>query len=135
KKLVLGQPPVIDPIATETLATYSWPGNIRELRNVLERALILSGKGTIKAKHLSDLKRLSRMKHPDLANDKTPGTKPLVIRDALNSYQKNLVVEALAKSGCNVTQAAISLGMTRDALKHLMKKLNLKRTDVSIILD
>ncbi len=108
----------------ETLMTaYSWPGNVRELRNVVERAVILSA-------------------GPDIGPDSLPwkikgeqkrgqaGTEPGVVvlpEDgvAIDDVEKELIVQALEKTGQNQTQSARLLGLTRDALRYRMKKYDL----------
>lgn len=130
KKLGLNEPPFIDPKAMKILQGYDWPGNIRELKNVLERAMILSGKGNIKEQHLIEIKKLLNLSNPGRDRLKKDKSKNCSIREVTCDLQKSLIKEALINTGGNVTSAAQSLGMTRDALKHLMKKLGLKRRNV-----
>jgi PAS domain S-box-containing protein len=130
KKLGLNESPFIDPKAMKILQGYDWPGNIRELKNVLERALILSGKGNVEEQHLIEIKKLLNLSNPGRHKLKKDKSNNCSIREATCDLQKSLIKETLINNGGNVTRAAESLGMTRDALKHLMKKLGLKRRNV-----
>jgi transcriptional regulator with PAS, ATPase and Fis domain len=111
--------------AEALLLAHDWPGNVRELRNAIERAMILEETSVI-----------------------TPASLPIAIRSAeaaviaepaaigatsapndgmsLADQEKRLLVQALAKTGGNQTQAARILRITRDTLRYKMKKFNLR---------
>jgi two-component system response regulator HydG len=89
------------------LASYHWPGNIRELRNVLERAIILRPEGTITA----DDVLLGEVPARDTPSTPGPG-------DSLNlaDVEKQVILQALERAGGNKSEAARLLGITRRTL-------------------
>jgi len=115
----------LSPEAEALLLAHDWPGNVRELRNAIERAMILEETSLI-----------------------TPSSLPIAVRDAesavtgataeagrvgpasdgmsLADQERRLLVQALAKTGGNQTQAARILRITRDTLRYKMKKFNLR---------
>ena len=106
--------------AHQLLASYPWPGNIRELRNVLERAFILCEGETIEVEHLPPelLSQPSpRHEQPSLFMLPQQGV-------SLGAVERDLIRQALEKSGGNQVRAAKLLGISRDALRYRMKKLN-----------
>jgi transcriptional regulator with GAF, ATPase, and Fis domain len=115
--------------AREKLLGYSWPGNVRELRNVVERAVILCEGGTITSEHLplsvaqSAVPVSSAPAWPANAAGRTPagtvGPPPLSTVDAA---ERELIVQALARSGNNKSKAARLLGLTRAQLRSRIEK-------------
>jgi transcriptional regulator of acetoin/glycerol metabolism len=89
-----------------TLQFYSWPGNIRELRNVLERAAILSDDGFID-KTVTELEVPAR--HDFAANVTASNL-------TLKEMEKRYIRQTLESEGGHVTQAAIRLGIPRSTL-------------------
>jgi len=107
----------LDERAVETLLSYSWPGNIRELANAIERAAILSkDKGVITAEILSFLKPVSF--YNGNSGFRLP---PEGIQ--LEEVEKNFVKQALEASGENQSAAARLLGLTRAKFRVLVKQL------------
>ncbi len=104
--------------ALSLLATYRWPGNIRELRNVVERAVLLCDSDSIKPEQLP----------PEIA-----GQRVMMSVDtagaSVEAYEKSLVVQALREHDWNQTRAAKSLGMTRDNLRYRMRKYGIRRPE------
>ena len=103
--------------AEACLLAYSWPGNARELRNVLERATILCDGGLITTDHLPS----------DLAARAAPGAEPSIAPPPLgtldlNSAERDLIVKALEAAHHNRTQAARLLGLTRPQLYRRLRK-------------
>jgi len=111
--------PHINEEATRMLFNYSWPGNIRELQNAIERAVILSGDGQIGREHLSFLM------HPgiELAIDDKPFTLP---HEGINidEVELDFVKQALQRTNNNQTEAAKVLGLTRGKFRSLIKRLS-----------
>jgi DNA-binding NtrC family response regulator len=104
----------IDPEALRALQRYAWPGNIRELRNVIERAIILSGSEFIEAKHLPpDLsgERAARMPKEGLA----PGMR-------VDEVERRLIELTLVHTRNNKTRAAEILGITTKTLQNKLKR-------------
>jgi two-component system response regulator HydG len=104
--------------ARDRLLGYSWPGNIRELSNAIERALILSDGGAIRPEQLG-------LPGPPQANGASNGgPRPggLALTGPLAEVERRLVAEALERAGGNKVRAAASLGVTRSQLYTLLKK-------------
>ena len=102
--------------ALSRLRSHAWPGNIRELRNLVERAHILAGPGTLAAEHV----RL------DVGGKAGPGVGMSLPADLdLDRHARALIVEALRRSEGNKTTAAEMLGITRRAMYSRMKMLGM----------
>ncbi|HEU4382857.1 MAG TPA: sigma-54 dependent transcriptional regulator [Anaeromyxobacteraceae bacterium] len=108
----------VAPAAMELLQDYRWPGNIRELRNVVERAFILHANvDELRPEHLP----------PELRGDSGRGpAKPAPAVPAeglvLEDVEKRLIREALERSSGNQSKAARLLGISRDTLRYRLKK-------------
>ena len=104
----------------EALMNYSWPGNIRELRNVLERASILSGEGPITRSSLA----LSEDAEEWFLTVSFPDKRS--IHDVAEEVKRSLIAEALRRSGGSKQEAARLLGISRHALAHQIKSLGME---------
>lgn len=105
--------------------TYDWPGNLRQLENVLERMILLSEGGMISWEDLpEELKTVSDS--AVLANVNGPGFKETV-RVQTQSIERILILKALDESGGNVTRSAEKLGLSRKGLQLKMKELGIRR--------
>ncbi|MBI4965494.1 MAG: PAS domain S-box protein [Desulfomonile tiedjei] len=127
-KLGRSVPPILDASALDALSRYEWFGNVRELRNVLERALILCRGDVIKSDDISIPKR----KADEAGDDKEIPVSVDVsgsgsMNQALETARRTMIVEALKRCDGNVSAAARALGVTRDALRYHMKSLDLER--------
>jgi transcriptional regulator with PAS, ATPase and Fis domain len=110
------------PEAEAALLAYSWPGNVRELRNMVERSLLLKTQGDhIEAGDLA-LGREERLAaiHPTLGLESLP--------EALVSYERRMILEALRRSEGVVAQAAEVLGISRTNLHNKLRKHDLTRS-------
>ena len=103
----------ISPEALAILSAYDWPGNVRELRNVIERAVVMSGRGRIEPQDLPDKVR-------------GMSTAAAGVRHRVAAYERGEVVAALDANRGNQTYAARQLGISRFALIRLMEKYELK---------
>ena len=123
----------ISQAAIEILKKYSWPGNIRELQNVIERGVSLSDGGYITANDLPDnIKAQGHLPQsliPAQA-DFVKGEQGLSFKDAkkewLSSFEKDYLIELLNKNSNNITKAAEKAGIPRMTIYRMMKKYNLK---------
>lgn len=123
---------VVESISAEAMAElrgYAWPGNVRQLRNTLQRALILTeGPVLTLAGPLGDDPGVPREGVPaseaDLAEE-TLGNAPLA--DLIKDYKVSLIERALRLSGGNQTRAAEILGMHRSSLTRMIRQLGLER--------
>ncbi len=106
------------PEATEALRTYHWPGNIRELRNVVERAVVLARGEWIEADEMT----LSKLASPG-DTGKAPATRPGgFIPTTLDEVERQHVMRTLEAVGGNKTKAAAILGIERSTLDRKLAK-------------
>jgi two-component system response regulator PilR (NtrC family) len=110
--------PALEAGALKALSTYSFPGNVRELENILERALAMSGGNAIRA---DDLQLRST---PLSAAAAEAGTGPL--GEQLEEIEREAIIKALEQTRYNKTAAAKLLGVTFRALRYRIKKLGLE---------
>ena len=116
----------ITPQATSRLMAYDWPGNIRELENAIERAIIICGDdGVIDARHLPPW--LQHDEHCGSADNSLQDAVPL--EEAVNILERRLIVTALEKTGGNMLKAAEELGITTRIMGLRMKKHGLDFRD------
>ena len=110
--------PRISAGALQALASYPFPGNVRELENVLERATALRSGDAIEA---GDLQLA-----PDDAGGETPGRGSETLDDYLNRLERQAVLEALQKTEGNRTAAARLLGVTFRSLRYRLERLGIE---------
>jgi transcriptional regulator with PAS, ATPase and Fis domain len=101
------------------LLSYGWPGNIRELQNVIERAAVMAEEGSIETGHL-----------PAGLAGESPVTArgmddTLPLDDRLGEIEKGMIIEALTRSGGIQARAAQILGINQRSLWHRIKKYNI----------
>jgi two-component system response regulator AtoC len=116
KKRVQG----IAPDAMARLQAYGWPGNIRELRNAVERAMLL-GEGT--SLTVGDFPMTS-----DGRGRLTEAVELPANGIDLEQLERSLVVQGLERSGWNQTRAATLLGLNRDQIRYRIEKFKLERS-------
>jgi len=105
--------------ALQCLQRYSWPGNIRELKNIVERAVTLATGPQIETRDLpTEVVRISREPAPGIASDSMGASRTGALIEADRGYLTDL----LRKSGGNVTQAAAAAGVTRQGMYKLLQK-------------
>ena len=137
----------VDEAAMEKLAGYGWPGNIRELENVIERAVLFADGASISVADLPDDVRSSRS-----SNDAAAGTRDSQgdasdgeparpespassdglkeqVKAAMSCLEKNLIERALQQTQGNVTHAARLLKISRKGLQLKMKELGLRERE------
>jgi DNA-binding NtrC family response regulator len=108
--------------AAETLLKgHGWPGNVRELRNLVERAVLLGESDMLQP---SDFESLQRQPAP---SGEAAGQFQLPPDGvSLEEVEKNLVIQALERSGGNQTRAAAMLGLHRDQIRYRIEKFGLR---------
>ncbi len=113
--------PEITPAALEQLRHYRFPGNVRELENILERAFALCEGGTI---HPSDL-GLPPTNTPSRWSTPSEGEK-MPLEQRLANIEREAILQALKENDHNKTAAARQLGMSFRSLRYRLKKLGLE---------
>jgi two-component system, NtrC family, response regulator PilR len=110
--------------ALAALTSYAFPGNVRELENILERAITLSTGGEVGA---SDI-QLRPTPAPAPADPPVdgPSTTASALEDHLIDIERDAIVKALEKTRYNKTAAAKVLGMSFRALRYRIKKLGIE---------
>lgn len=106
--------------AMRTLQNYSWPGNIRELENVVERAVNYTRSGLIQLTHLPN--HIIGSSTPQ--SEVSAGT--IRHQDHIALIERNMIVEALEKAGGNKSKAAKLLNLSRSRLYDKLNKYDLK---------
>jgi len=113
-------PPVISDGAMELLATHDYPGNVRELENVIERALTLCDGGAIQP---DDIELRGS---PSQLEETVPPHRPGTLPDRLEDIERASIVRALEAARYNKTAAARALGISFRALRYRIKKLGIE---------
>jgi len=112
----------VSKIAEKFLTEYSWPGNIRELKNVMERAIILEDEETLLVEHLP-LEIVAMGSARPISGDSSFQLPPEGI--SLESLEQELIRQALEQTKGNQSKAARKLGLSIDAFRYRMKKFGL----------
>jgi len=102
--------------AIEMLTRYHWPGNARELENCIERAVLLCDGNVIRSEHLPPSLQMIR---------KTESVAKGSMREAIANMEKELIVDALKKSGGHRRKAAEDLGISERILGYKIRKYNI----------
>jgi nitrogen regulation protein NR(I) len=128
----------VDPEAMQLLQAYGWPGNIRELENLMERSVLFADGPIIEASQLPDALRERAAGAPvpiapvgPLAAIASPAGASMkeIVRQAQAELERGLIAAALEETGGNVTRAAKRLQISRKSLQVKMKDLGLRGTD------
>jgi DNA-binding NtrC family response regulator len=108
------------PEAMELLRAYRWPGNVRELRNAVERAMLLADGQWL----TPDLLPVAASHGPAI------GTMELPMEGVnLETLERELVAQALRRTGGNQTKAATLLGLNRDQIRYRIEKFSLDKVN------
>lgn len=112
---------VIEEEAISLFKQYEWPGNIRELENLIERMVVTNNVGVITRDEVSSVLGLKNRKVDEL------GTKPL--KDMVEELEKDVIISAIKKYG-SVNKAASVLGLSQPALWKKCQKFNINTKDL-----
>ncbi|MCA9542682.1 MAG: sigma-54-dependent Fis family transcriptional regulator, partial [Myxococcales bacterium] len=114
--------PTFSDAAELRLQGHDWPGNVRELENCVQRALIICCGSRILPYHLG--------LDPRMPGDEESGTDcgdyATAKSQTLERFQRDFVMRALEKSRGNVSQAAVSCGLTRAAFQKILRQLSIR---------
>jgi len=108
----------LSPAALSLVDQYSWPGNIRELRNAIERAMLLTANEWIEPGDLTALTHKATAAQFQLPPDGV----------SLEEVERQLLTQALERTGGNQTQAAQLLHINRDQVRYRIEKFGLQTT-------
>lgn len=102
----------------EQLASYAFPGNVRELKGLVERAVLLCEGTELRPEHFS------------LLRDAPSGADTLNLRERLEQVERGLLLDCLRKNAGNQTRAAHELGVARRTLLYRLERLNIRLDDL-----
>ena len=126
---VTGHPRVTwSPDALQALRAYSWPGNVRELANIVERMAILHPGATITAAEISEV--LQTETRQTAQPTATPPPTVGALTDALDRYEREIILNALESASGNIAEAARRLNTDRPNLYRRMKRLGIEPSRV-----
>ncbi len=110
--------PILSPDALHALCVYNFPGNVRELENILERATALCSDDKVLTEDLQLALECTDEENADHDGE--------TLDDHINRIEKQLIIEALAKTGFNRTAAARLLGVTFRSLRYRIERLGIE---------
>ncbi len=111
----------ISPAAMALLMAYNWPGNIRELENVVQRMMVIAQHEVLDIEYVPD--EIRGMAPPPLGQ---PGSLKGIARESAGKVERQTILDTLARTGGNVTRAAKVLGISRATLQNKMKAYGLR---------
>ncbi len=121
--------------ALKALLEFDWPGNVRQLRNYIERAVVLSEDGELTLDVFPEIAGSKEQKSSDLAE--SPSSEDITVspaldfREAKKEFERKYIERCLDKTAGNITQAAVLLGMHRQSLQHKIRELGLTKRFIS----
>lgn len=117
------------PEAMEKLMRYPWPGNARELENVIERTVVMMEEKVVRPEHFilpGQQEKETLEKHIPLTSEELKEIKKQVREKAVEEIERAFVLNALECHQWNITRAAEEVGMLRQNFQALMRKYNLR---------
>ena len=105
--------------AKDLLLKYDYPGNVRELENIIERAVVISRESVVS---IEDLPFTEEMVSPTDMGRKEVG----LLRGSIEEIERKLIIEAMGKAGDHQTKAAEILGISERMLRYKLKKYGMK---------
>lgn len=117
--------------ALQCLINYNWPGNIRELENLIERLSILKGHGLVEVLDLPAKYKSTAASYAETGSIDIPDN-GVDFNTAVDQFENALILKALEKTGWNKNQAALLLRLNRTTLVEKMKKKGLKSNEAEM---
>jgi DNA-binding NtrC family response regulator len=113
----------------KAILEYDWPGNVRQLRNLIERAVVLTDTDEITLDVLPEDMLSNELPENDLMQNLSNLTVPasLNFKEAKKEFERKYIERCLDQTSGNITQAAALLGMHRQSLQHKIKELGLAK--------
>ncbi|HOY63072.1 MAG TPA: sigma-54 dependent transcriptional regulator, partial [bacterium] len=123
----------IDRDAMDLLSGHDWPGNVRELKNVIERIVIMTFSDTVSRRTVAEiLGKAAGADENEAApenNEELKEARRVAKKQAVEEIEKKFVINALKKSGWNITKAARETGMQRQNFQALVSKFKIEAED------
>jgi DNA-binding NtrC family response regulator len=114
--------------AMNQFLNFEWPGNIRQLKNCIERAVVLSETEEITLNELpSELLSKPRVSQLDIENDYLNSMMSVDYQEAKKAFERFYIENCLKETSGNITQAALRMGIHRQSLQHKIKELGLTK--------
>jgi DNA-binding NtrC family response regulator len=107
----------------EALKAYDWPGNVRQLENCIERAVIMKRSGILQ---VSDL-NLPESNSDNYNSEFVEGYSDQPLQETMGKIEENIIKQALDSAGWNYSKAASMLGVTRQNLHYKLKKYGISK--------
>ncbi|HNZ64234.1 MAG TPA: sigma-54 dependent transcriptional regulator [Smithella sp.] len=111
----------------EILLRHEWPGNIRELENLIERMMLLAENKQITSREIPDEFKVSVAECQTKGVDDGRMPFKAYVRDQVENVERQVIIKCLEESGGNITQAAKKMGLSRKGLQLKMIKYNLRK--------
>ncbi|MEZ4819298.1 MAG: helix-turn-helix domain-containing protein [Bdellovibrionota bacterium] len=125
----------VSPEAIEVLESHHWPGNIRELKNAIDRAYSFCDADMIEITHLPEY--LQGITVPSSDDDAVPTAAPdmdMPFKEAkeawIENFERDYLIKILRKNELNISQAAKEAGIDRKSVQRLLKKYGLNVKDL-----
>jgi two-component system nitrogen regulation response regulator NtrX len=127
----IAPPPLVGPEAMQLLKDHDWPGNVRQLKNMVQRLLVLNNGPVIGPELVASALAAD---HPGMATDSGNGgggqndwadLKDLSFNDAKDEFERQFILQKLRENQYNVSKTAQSLGMYPSNLHAKIKKFNI----------
>ena len=118
-----------DDAVRKILLDYHWPGNIRELRNVITRAVLLTKGNRVTLEEIPGEIKTRQALHQEMGGTMKSVPQDMKLKDAATLAEKEAIIQALVKSNYNKSQAARLLNIDRKTLYNKIKQLNISLVD------
>lgn len=124
-------PKTINPSAIHVMQSYDWPGNIRELKNIVERLLIMVPREIIVSEDVADVLPVAReaVTRTDVTSVRLQSESNSSLQKMTDDAEKNIIMQALESNRWNVKQTAEKLKIERSNFYKKLTKYNIKRPD------
>jgi DNA-binding NtrC family response regulator len=128
-----GTPVRLSKEALKSFLEYDWPGNVRQLKNIIEQAVVLTEGGEITLDVISEeaVSKSKSEKKIEQGDDQISVSMLLGFKEAKRDFEKKYIERCLEQTSGNITQAAALLDMHRQSLQHKIKELGLTKKFVS----
>jgi len=128
KYLAHGKNKYLSSGAIKKLLDYHWPGNIRELEAVIQKSIILSENDQIEEDIISNIINIDKHTQKNTIQQNIPSTLANE-KKSLDDIEKDLIIEAMNKTGWNISKASKLLGITYRTLQYRLGKYGIKKPE------